>query len=68
MPRKTGSANRYGYDPKGDTVRVRQHDVARLLPIRRPRTGQRPLLRNLHPATCRLNEGTHSLFPIRDAR
>ncbi|MGW6523243.1 hypothetical protein [Streptomyces sp. NPDC054962] len=31
MPRKTGTDNPYGYDPKSDTVRVRQLDLARLL-------------------------------------
>ncbi|MFJ4633859.1 hypothetical protein [Streptomyces sp. NPDC088847] len=31
MPKKTGTANPHGYDPKTDTVRVGQHDLARLL-------------------------------------
>ncbi|MFF0575494.1 hypothetical protein [Streptosporangium saharense] len=30
MPKKTGD-DPYGYDPKTDTVRVRRHDLARLL-------------------------------------
>ncbi|MEV6533637.1 hypothetical protein AB0M86_29265 [Streptomyces sp. NPDC051639] len=31
MPRKTSTENPHGYDPKSDTVRVGQHDLARLL-------------------------------------
>jgi hypothetical protein len=31
MPRKTGTENPYGYDPQSDTLRVGQHDLARLL-------------------------------------
>jgi hypothetical protein len=31
MPKKTGTENPYGYDPETDTVRVGQHDLARLL-------------------------------------
>jgi hypothetical protein len=31
MPKKTGADNPYGYDPESDTVRVGQHDLARLL-------------------------------------
>ncbi|MFF4733666.1 hypothetical protein ACFY3M_52555 [Streptomyces mirabilis] len=31
MPKKTGTENPYGYDPETNTVRVGQHDLARLL-------------------------------------
>ncbi|MFJ4576781.1 hypothetical protein ACIP4W_36355 [Streptomyces sp. NPDC088846] len=31
MPKETGSENPYGYDPETTTVRVGQHDLARLL-------------------------------------
>ncbi|MFD5819350.1 hypothetical protein [Streptomyces sp. NPDC127038] len=31
MPKKTAPHSPYGYDPKSDTVRVGQHDLARLL-------------------------------------
>ncbi|WP_329625965.1 hypothetical protein OG357_38680 (plasmid) [Streptomyces sp. NBC_01255] len=31
MPRKTGTESPYGYDPETDTVRVRRHDLERLL-------------------------------------
>ncbi|WRZ96471.1 helicase associated domain-containing protein (plasmid) [Streptomyces sp. NBC_01007] len=31
MPRKTVTENPYSYGPKSDTVRVGQHDLARLL-------------------------------------
>ncbi|MEV0957923.1 hypothetical protein AB0I97_18950 [Streptomyces sp. NPDC049951] len=31
MPKKTGTENPYGYDPDSNTVRVGQHDLARLL-------------------------------------
>lgn len=31
MPKKTGTGNPYGYDPKTDTVQVGRHDLERLL-------------------------------------
>lgn len=31
MPKETGTENPYGYDPETNTVRVGQHDLARLL-------------------------------------
>ncbi|MGA5606439.1 hypothetical protein ACPCUF_36510 [Streptomyces griseoincarnatus] len=31
MPEETGTKNPYGYDPETNTVRVGQHDLARLL-------------------------------------
>ncbi|MFB7763284.1 hypothetical protein [Streptomyces xiamenensis] len=31
MPKKTDPEDLHGYDPAGDTVRVRRHDLARLL-------------------------------------
>ncbi|WP_329182246.1 hypothetical protein OG754_40510 (plasmid) [Streptomyces decoyicus] len=31
MPKKTDAENPYGYDPESNTVRVGQHDLARLL-------------------------------------
>lgn len=41
MPKKAGAGNPYGYDPQNDTVRVRQHDLARLLLMFRSLTQER---------------------------
>lgn len=46
MPKKSGTENSYGYDPESNTVRVGQHDLARLLLM------FRSLARKQEPGSC----------------